>query len=350
MSDLNVKINFGLQGHFRVMVVDAKTKQVKRDLGRRKNLIVDAGLDQIASRSIADCMKYAVAGTSSTSPAVGQTNLVSQVSGLAGWSSTNVAGENGTSRSGGDVTHTRMWDFASPSAETIYKEAGVSWSSTQSTTPIFSRVLLNGTTGVTVSTDEQLRLIYELTVTYSPITASNAKSALVTHPSGDADGDWAICALTDGGAPYETVSVGGASTDSVCSNALEPGEPVPGGVWMSDTDKTLPVGGMWFQGYAEAANDWGKKVDTTAANVTLLLSRVVASTYVNGSFTRSRSATINPADGAITFKVFGMGNTNTANANSYKTYCHFVCVLDAEVTKSNTQRFVITYTYVWNRV
>jgi hypothetical protein len=333
------------------MVVDAETKRVKRDFGRRKNLILDAGLNEIASRGIPDCMKYAAAGTSSTSAAVDQTLLISQVSGLAGWSSTNVAGENGTVRSGSDVTHTRMWDFASPSVLTTYREAGVSWSSTQSATPLFSRVILNGTTGVDVSTSEQLRLVYELTITYSPTVASNAKSALVTHPGGDADGDWAVCALTDGGTPYETInSDGNTVTSAVNSNALEPGNSVEGGFWMSDTDKTLPVGGMWFQAYADSPNNWAKNADNSPANITLLTGRVTASAYVNGSFTKTRTVVVNPADGAITFKVFGIGNTTTANANAYEEYCHLVCVLDAPVTKSNTQKFTFTYTFTWNRV
>jgi hypothetical protein len=182
------------------------------------------------------------------------------------------------------------------------------------------------------------------------VTASNAKVALITHPGGNVDGDWAICALTDGTAPYATISADGITVDPTNGNALEPGESAEGGVWMSDTDKTLPVGGMWFQAYDDATNNWGKKVDTTAAGITLITARVLASSYVNGSFTRTRSATITPADGAITFKVFGIGNTTTANANAYQKYAHLVCVLDAAVTKSNTQRFVLTYTFTWNRV
>jgi hypothetical protein len=361
---LNFNLNIGLKGRVRTYVVDAKTKEVKQDLGWRDNLITDSGLDLIASNPIAACMQYAVAGTSSATPVVGDTTLTAQVLNDAGWSSTYVAGQNSTSRLAGAVTHTRMYDFDSPVGSTIYREAGVTPNSVKYTggsfTPVFNRVLLNGTTGVTVDSTEQLRIVYELTVTYSPVGASNAKTALLTHPSGNVDGDWALASFVEdvvGQFPYETIDADGSRNFSQYSRWMEPSFVTPSTTygalaWMSDTDKVLPGAAMWFQTYSDATHNWGKNVDTSAATVEYK-STLTAQAYSAGTKTRDLEAVFEPADGAITFKVFGMGADTTPSGgedSSWQYAQSCVCVLDASALKANTQRFTFTFTYTWDRV
>lgn len=53
-------------GRFRAFVVDAKTKKVVRSTPWQKNLILDSGLDRLATEQIGDQMQYCVAGTGNT--------------------------------------------------------------------------------------------------------------------------------------------------------------------------------------------------------------------------------------------------------------------------------------------
>lgn len=58
-------IKLGLAGAYRVQVVDGTTKEVVSDYGWHKNLILNNGMDAVASYAIADLMHYGVAGTGS---------------------------------------------------------------------------------------------------------------------------------------------------------------------------------------------------------------------------------------------------------------------------------------------
>lgn len=58
-------IKLGLAGAYRVQVVDGTTKEVVSDYGWHKNLILNDGMDAVASVAIADLMHYGVAGTGS---------------------------------------------------------------------------------------------------------------------------------------------------------------------------------------------------------------------------------------------------------------------------------------------
>lgn len=58
-------INLALAGAYRVQVFDAKTQEIVSDYGWHKNLILNVGMDAVASNALADLMHYGVAGTGS---------------------------------------------------------------------------------------------------------------------------------------------------------------------------------------------------------------------------------------------------------------------------------------------
>ena len=66
---MNIKtkegIGIGLEGTYRVQVVDSTTSEVVKDYGWNKNMITNTGMDYVASSNIADLMYYAAIGTGS---------------------------------------------------------------------------------------------------------------------------------------------------------------------------------------------------------------------------------------------------------------------------------------------
>lgn len=58
-------IGLGFSGYYKVQVVNAKTGEIVEDRPWKKNLILNCGMNQVASSLIADLNKYAIAGTGS---------------------------------------------------------------------------------------------------------------------------------------------------------------------------------------------------------------------------------------------------------------------------------------------
>lgn len=58
-------LNLRFAGAYRVQVVDAETKEIVSDYGWHKNLILNTGMDAVASQLIPELMRYGVAGTGS---------------------------------------------------------------------------------------------------------------------------------------------------------------------------------------------------------------------------------------------------------------------------------------------
>ena len=65
MKDMNVnaEIGIGLAGTYRVQVVDSATKEVVKDYGWDKNLILNSGMDSVASQYIANVFTVGCIGT-----------------------------------------------------------------------------------------------------------------------------------------------------------------------------------------------------------------------------------------------------------------------------------------------
>lgn len=91
--------NTKAQGSFKVSVVDAVTGVVKRALPRQQNLILDAGLDQLATRSWFGCMTHIAVGTGTTPTKVAVDGTASQTGTtvtLSGSSYSFVSGDVGS--------------------------------------------------------------------------------------------------------------------------------------------------------------------------------------------------------------------------------------------------------------
>lgn len=99
-------MNYGLSGRYKVMVLDARTKRVKRqDRHWHSNLIMNNGMNKIASTLLCNCFTYAIAGTGTTTG--------DRVSSLLGTTATGDVAGNVT-LSGGTLTFNLVapsWDM-----------------------------------------------------------------------------------------------------------------------------------------------------------------------------------------------------------------------------------------------
>ena len=164
--NIQVPIELGLEGRYRLTVRDGKTLAVKRRTPWMKNIITDIGLNRIGSG-----LPFGSAiqvGSSNTPPVVGNTQLGTYIAGT-----TSVTNDASSAQSSAPYysRRTRTWRFTAGQAAGTIAEVGVGW--TAATGNLFSRALVldaNGIpTTITVLSDEVLDITYELRV-YPPTT------------------------------------------------------------------------------------------------------------------------------------------------------------------------------------
>lgn len=361
---MNLNIDLGFRGLFVVSVIDAKTKRVKRMAEPQKNLLTDLGMNYLGTGTSgwggaapsAGWFAYCHAGTDNTAPNVADTTLGAQVGSptTAGYSSTYVSGECGTSYDDSSKTFVmwRTYDFASPAVSTTYREVGVGYSSSL----CCNRALINGGTGVSVDTDEQLRVYFQLEITVNGPFTSTPRSSLITQPGPTyIDGDFTMAWFPVGSWPFTAVQSSGSAESSYQHAFLEPSENISISrylyFWVSDSDKVLPGATMWNQTYNSTDHNFGENVDTSPATVNYGSCSV--GSYSSGSFTRTKTATFSPTLGTFSnMKIIGVGNEGSGGQDSYAwTFRPFVvAVLDSAFTKSATQRLTVNLVYTWARL
>ncbi|MVN89364.1 hypothetical protein GO986_21755 [Deinococcus sp. HMF7620] len=134
--------------------------------GEQHNLLLNQGLDLLATYGFSGLAQYACVGTGTTDPAVGQTALIAEVARTA----SAPTGDTITRVSNGvyDFTFTR--DFGYSAANGNLTEWGLAAASTGGLAVCERfRDGSNNPVVVTKTSDQQLRLTYTLRVTLSPV-------------------------------------------------------------------------------------------------------------------------------------------------------------------------------------
>lgn len=72
---INLPVNVGLQGSFKLTVLDKNRNPVKDKCHEFHNLIVNSGLNLLGTVELSTAVSYCRVGTSNTAPAAGQTDL-----------------------------------------------------------------------------------------------------------------------------------------------------------------------------------------------------------------------------------------------------------------------------------
>ena len=188
MSD--IKIGCGVKGMYKIQVLE--NGRVVEDRPWAKNMILNQGLDYALNNryvSVGQLFRYHCVGTGATAVSTTDTGLVSESKRtgalLIG------AGNTGRSISGNTATFRYTWDH---SVEGVgganYSEHGVSPYSDAGAN-LFARSLIAGGT-VSVAEGQQLRVIYDVSVTVTPSVPTAAAvggTGWPVAPATNCDGD-----------------------------------------------------------------------------------------------------------------------------------------------------------------
>lgn len=284
------RVSAGLKGWMRYELVDRFGIIVRA--GRMPNMILDQGLDQIASQSLLyvndaggvpatwfPIISYGAVGTGSTAPAASQTALDAELARTV----TSYTSDTMTRPSNGTYHLTRHIEFGYSEANGNLTEWGFSYSASAGGN-LFNRALfLDGggsPTTVTKTSSYKLRIIYTLELALSP-TSMTAGSFAVTNV-GTISGNYVLLGTSG-------VSLGGncAAPDLGLFSALARGSlgtvtgvaeaPVVGALYADDTDRSASTytSGISVTSDISAPTHVARTIDTAR------------DAYVAGSFQRT---------------------------------------------------------------
>ena len=164
------KVGARMEGRIHYQLVDREGKIV--DEGESHNLVLDAGLDLVASHGLGQgIFAYCVVGTGSTAPAATDTGLVAELT----RTNTTWQGDSTVRTSNGVYDISRYFEFTYGAANGNLTEFGFSPNSGTGAN-LFSRALFRDGGGspktITKTSSEKLRVNYTLTVTLTPVTST----------------------------------------------------------------------------------------------------------------------------------------------------------------------------------
>ncbi len=233
MSD--IKIGCGVKGMYKIQVLE--NGRVVEDRPWAKNMILNQGIDYALNNgyaSVGELFRYHCVGTGATAVSATDTGLVSE-SKRTGTLLTG-SGNTGLSISGNTATFRYTWDHSVEGAGGAnYSEHGVSPYSNAGAN-LFARSLIAGGT-VSVAEGQQLRVIYDVSVTVTPSVPTAATvggTGWPVAPATDCDGD-AVLLVWDGvtgslstsgatdGAGLLLMTSSGTATMYCCSKITLPG-------------------------------------------------------------------------------------------------------------------------------
>lgn len=140
--------------------------------GEHKNLILDAGLDQLAITQYCNVFTYVCVGEGNSTPIVSQIGLDNETARSNAYL-ISPTGSCGSSYTSNIFTLKRTFNIPYGVLNGTYYELGFSWTATRGNN-LWSRSLfkdVNGDpTGVVVSSAQQLRVVYQLIITYGSTT------------------------------------------------------------------------------------------------------------------------------------------------------------------------------------
>lgn len=198
---MTTNIPLKLSGRYLLVVRDAKTLEVKREIDWFDNLITEIGLNRIGTGGVGDNCRV---GSGSTPATVDDTTLASWVANTTQIFS-HVQGNATTAPYYGWCR--RTYRFPAGAAAGNLSEVGIGWGAGGGN-PVFSRALIRDTDGnpttITVLSDEVLDVVYELR-NYAPtddvsfnVTIAGVVYAFVMRPS-SVTANWATTGILDYG-------------------------------------------------------------------------------------------------------------------------------------------------------
>lgn len=168
------------------------------------NMILNQGKDWVmaGTRGFAASFTHCAVGTGTTPVAATDTGLTSEAAASRTATYLTGTGNCGTTWAGQVGTMRRTFDFALETVNQNYSELGWSYTATKSTN-LFSKTLIAGGT-VTVLAGQQLRVVYDVSITCAPTGVQTA--SLTIAGWGTPTGTWALQA-----GMFDSIATSGAS-------------------------------------------------------------------------------------------------------------------------------------------
>lgn len=192
---MKIEDKFSLGNRFKAQVIQGGV--IVRETDWKPNLILNQGLDNVASHLICDLFLYCTIGTGTTPAANAQTGLDNEIA----RSNTYLTGApNCTSALAGNVlTHTRTFDFPIEVTGITYAEVGWSHSAT-----VASNLNTRGlfASPISVASGQSLRVIYQFVVTVTP----NSQRALTAPITGWPSRQWTLAAIGNGVPAFSAIN------------------------------------------------------------------------------------------------------------------------------------------------
>ena len=206
----DIKIGCGVKGMYKMQVLE--NGKVVEDRPWAENMILNQGLDYALSGSynqVASLFRYHCVGTGTTAVAATDTGLASEAKRTG--TLLKGAGNVGRTTTGNTATFRYTWDHSPEgTGGANYSEHGISPSATPGKN-LFARSLISGGT-ISVAEGQQLRVIYDVSVTVTP----SIQTAVTVGGTG-----WPVSGVTDCTglaiiSEWDT-AVGSLSTDGLSS-------------------------------------------------------------------------------------------------------------------------------------
>lgn len=186
MKDINFKCS--IQGRYKIQILKGGIIISERPWAN--NMILNQGKDWVmaGARTFQESFTHCAVGTGTTPVAATDTGLTSE----AATNRTNTyltgSGNCGTSWVGQVGTMRRTFDFAIETTNQVYTELGWSYTATKAGN-LFSKTLISGGS-VTVLAEQQLRVVYDVSITCAPTGVQTAN--LTVAGWGTLSGTWAL--------------------------------------------------------------------------------------------------------------------------------------------------------------
>lgn len=322
-SEVSIKLpdfSVGVEGHYFIELIDAKTQKVKGTWSF-KNLVVNGALDSMSvnSGSSATLTNWAAVGGGSTPPTATDTSLQSEFSGRTnadGGFSDYMSSFSGSVQSGSYAGFRRTRVFSESQGNGTIAEIGFFAASTGNS--MFSRALIRDATGsattITKTSSDQLRVSYDIRF-YTPFTDSTGSFtwAGTTY-------NYTIRPVNVGRTEW---GVSGRNVDDFSSLAYSIGQNVSNPAMNAFSRFVLTA-------FSSSVSGSGK----------VRCSSTTKAPYITGSFYRDHNHLFEP--GVANFPISGFSIeafTSTANFAEYET---FQMLMQPPIVKTNLQRLTMT--------
>ena len=336
---------YKLRGRVRPQVFDARTGVLLHDQGWRDNLILDAGLDMIASNLIANCFKYGHLGTGSGAVSAANTTLKVWGKRTAVYGN----GDGATTFNGDTITFQRSFLFSAETGAVTFSEFGTSPTNVDNA-PLFNRVVL---TPLTLGSGQQAKITLAVDVTLSPHTTSQVYGGDVITGWPGSSGQGRIVSKE-----LYFSSVGSAYQYYFSKIASDGTNPVTGSGgqvhWLE-----IPTLGSVLKTVVSTSSAMLPAVDTAngyngfrpSGDAGLREGNTpVLQAYVPGSCSRMKTfvADLNHCNLAA-IRSIGIAGSFSHNSSTISPTWVYQFVMDNAFTKANTHRLTLNFNYSWGR-